>query len=380
MGKQTLNLAVNWIDGMKINKDHFIATDLNLSRHLLNVYQTIVNPYNYGLLLQNRYKKQALNVVIDIDSQAYVHAKVFTCSAITKGGVRIEIDEAHFADSELAAELPSASISKDELNNNEYYLALTIDTSKRVPFGIADPEEQPPRLPYVIPGINLSIHKSNELESIKSANSLLIGRLIYVDEKPQLDEDYIPPCQTIFSHPKLAEYHAQLVKILGQIEIDLINILKRIKEKKQSTSIAITVADVIDSLLLYMSVHLVEFRRMARYYPPVYIFEHMSAIARNVSNAINKQATADREELLNYIQDWSNLKQGEFEELIAKAIEYYYDHDDINKSINHLAPFVNAISKVTNTLSNLDFIGKKKDRQIFVKEQKENPGSSFLVD
>jgi len=380
MGKQIISLPVNWIDGMKINKDHFIATDLNLTRQISNAYKAIVNPYNYGLLLQNNYKKQALNIVVDLDNQSFVHAKVFTCSAITKGGVRIEIDEAHFTDSDLAALLPHTSISADQLEGKIYYLALTVDPNKRVPFGIADPEEQPPRLPFVVPGFLLSLHAQEELESIKVGSSLIIGRLTYANEKPVLDDDYIPPCQTIFSHPKLVEYHSQLVKILGQIEIDLINILKRIKEKKQSTSIALTVADVIDSLLIYMSVHLVEFRKMARYYQPVFIFEHMSAIARNINNAINKQATADREELLNYIQDWSNLKQGEFEELIAKAVEYEYDHDDINESIVHLAPFVNAISKVTSTLSNLDFIGKKKDRQIFVKEQKESSGSSFLVD
>ena len=91
-------------------------------------------------------------------------------------------------------------------------------------------------------------------------------------------------------------------------------------------------------------------------------------------------ATSITSAMLNYIQDWSNLKQGEFEEMLVRAIEYKYDHDDISKSINGLAPFVNSISKVFNTLSNLDFIGKKKDRQIFVKEQKEKPGNSFLVD
>lgn len=380
MSKQTLNLPVNWIDGMKINKDHFIATDLNLSSQLLCTYQALVNPYNYGLLLHNNFKNQTLKIVVDVDNQAYVHAKVFNCSAVTKGGVRIEIDESQFTDNELAAELPHARFAENQLKEGDYYLALSVDIYKRVPFGVPDTEEQPPRLPYVIPGYFLSIHHATELESVKSENALIIGKLTFNDNTPKLDDDYIPPCQTIFSHPKLIEYHAQLVKVFGQIEIDLINIIKRIKDKKQSTSIALTVADVIDSLLLFMSINLVEFRKMARYYSPVFIFEQMAAIARTINNSINKQATGDREELLNYIQDWSNLKQGEFEELIVKAIEYKYDHDDINKSINTLAPFVNAIAKVTNTLSNLDFIGKKKDRQIFVKEQKESPGSSFLVD
>jgi hypothetical protein len=167
---------------------------------------------------------------------------------------------------------------------------------------------------------------------------------------------------------------------MGQIEIDIVDILHGIKDKKQGTNIAGTVADVANSILSFISVHMVEFRRIAKYNSPVYIFEQMATLARTINNAINKQSSADREEFLNYIQDWSTLKQGAFEELLINAIEYKYDHDDINKSIETMAPFVNAISKVFNVLSNLDFIGKKKDRHIFVKEQKSKPGNSFLVD
>ena len=380
MRNQTHHLPVNWIDGMKINKEHFIATDKSVTSQVMNTYEAFINPYNYGLLLQTSSHTKELNIVIDIDNQKFIHAKVYNCHAVTKGGIRIEIRNDFFSGKELATAIPELEIKAGELTESEYYLALSVDTEKRVPHGETNPDEHPPRLPFVLPAYELSIHSHQDLESTKTDHSLIIGKLLFKDSSLQLDEEYIPPCQTIYSYPKLAEYHAQLVKVLGQIEIDLVSILKRVKEKKQSTTIALTVADVIDSLLLFMSVNLVEFRKMARFYPPIFIFEQMAAIARNVNNSINKQATTDREELLNYIEDWSNLKQGQFEELIAQTIEYKYDHEDINKSINHLAPFVNAISKICNTLSNLDFIGKKKDRQIFVKEQKEKPGSSFLVD
>ena len=380
MKKQIHHLPVNWIDGMKINKEHFIATDKSVSNQVINTYEAFINPYNYGLILQTSGNTKELNIVIDIDNQKFIHAKVYNCSAVTKGGIRIEIKNDFFSVDELSTAVPQIEVASSELSESEYYLVLAIDTEQRIPYGVANPDEHPPRLPFVLPAYKLSIHSDQNLESIKTDHSLIIGKLLFKDGSLQLDEEYIPPCQTIYSHPKLAEYHAQLVKVLGQIEIDLVSILKRVKEKKQSTTIALTVADVIDSLLLFMSVNLVEFRKMAKFYPPIFIFEQMAAIARIVNNSVNKQATTDREELLNYIEDWSNLKQGEFEELIAQTIEFKYDHDDINKSINHLAPFVNAISKICNTLSNLDFIGKKKDRQIFVKEQKEKPGSSFLVD
>ncbi|WP_297086284.1 type VI secretion system baseplate subunit TssK [uncultured Draconibacterium sp.] len=380
MSTSNQHFPVNWIDGMKINKDHFIATDLNISQQVKNTYLAFVNPFNYGLLLENNVGGKHSQILLDIDAQNTVHAKVVNCSAVTRGGIRIDIKDNYFAGQDLETSIPKISVAEQEVKTQDLYIALSANPYQRKPFGIPDENETPPRMPFVLPGYTLSLHPVSQIDSIRTGNTLVVGKIIFKGEKPELDEDYIPPCQTIYSHPKLAEYHAQLLKVIGQIEIDIVSILKRIQDKRQSTTIAETVADVANSLLLFLDVNVIEFRNMAKYYPPVFIFEQMAALARNLNNSINKQSTANREELLNYIQDWSNLKQGEFEEMLAKAIDYHYDHDDIHASINGLAPFVNAISKICNTLSNLDFIGKKKDRQIFVKEQKEKPGSSFLVD
>lgn len=380
MDNTKINLPVNWIDGMKVNKGHFISTDNSFIEQIRNVYSSFLNPFNYGLLLRNETRNNPVKIQIDIDNQGYIHVKVLNCNAITPSGCRIEINEANFSDNELLAEMPYLKFTQEKVNSKEYFICLTVNLFERVPFGIPNPEEIPPRLPSVMPGYHLSVHGSEEKDTISGPNSLIIGKLIFIDNKPEIDESYIPACQLNYSHPKLAEYHAQLVKILGQIEIDVVDILRSIKTKKQVTSIAETVGDVSEAVLNFLGVHLVEFRKIARYFPPVYIFEQMAALARTINNAINKQPAAEKEELYNYIQDWSNLKQGEFEKLLTDAIEFDYDHNDINSSIQKLAPFINDMSQIFHTLSNLDFIGKKKDRQIFVKEQKEKPGSSFLVD
>lgn len=380
MDNKKVNLPVNWIDGMKVNKDHFISTDNNFIAQTKNIYSSFLNPFNYGILLQSEEYKNPARINIDIDNQGCVHVKVLNCNAITRGGSRIEINETNFLESELSAFMPQLKLSQEKISNKDCFICLSVNLFERVPFGIPNPEELPPRLPSVMPGYHLSVHSLEEKSTIAGSNSLIIGKLIFIDDKPEIDESYIPACHVIYSHPKLAEYHKQLVKILGQIEIDVVDILRSIKTKKQVTNIAETVAEVSGSVLNFLGVHLVEFRRIAMYYPPVFIFEQIAALARTINNAINKQPSAEKEELYNYIQDWSNLKQGEFEKLLVDAIEYDYDHDDINKSIQKLAPFINDMSLIFHTLSNLDFIGKKKDRQIFVKEQKEKPSSSFLVD
>lgn len=371
---------VNWIDGMKVNKNHFISTDNNIASQVRNVYSTIINPFNYGLLLQKEENATQVKILTDIDGQGFVHVKLLNCIALTRGGYFIDINESQYTDQGLSAAIPQAKISKDKLTGKEYLICLSVNLFERVPFGIPDPEELPPRLPGVTPGYHLTVHDTEEKRSISGANSMIIGRLVTIHDKPEIDDSYIPACHAVYSHPRLAEYHTQLLRILGQLEIDAIDILRSIKTKKQVTGIAETVGEVSGSLLVFLGVHLVEFRKMGMYYPPVFIFEQMATLARTISNTINQQPAAEKEELYNYIQDWSSFKQGEFEKLLTDAIEFDYDHDDINSSIQKLAPFVNGISQMFHTLSNLDFIGKKKDRQIFVKEQKEIPGNSFLVD
>ncbi len=380
MNNKRIDLPVNWIDGMKVNKNHFIATDNNIAQQVKNTYLSFITPFNYGLLLHPEGNIAPLNIVIDIDNQAYVHVKVLNCRAITRGGSRIEIQDNYFSENDLSEAMPQVKLDSKNIVDKDYYIALTVNSFERVPYGIPDIEENPPRLPNVLPKYSLSVHAEDEVNTVRNENSLIIGKLHIVNSKPEIDENFIPPCQTIYSHPKLVEYHAQLVKVMGQIEIDIIDILHGIKDKKQSTSIAGTVEDVSNAILIFIGVHMVEFRNIAKYNSPVYIFEQIAALARIIINSINKQSSEAREEFLNYVKDWSGLDQGVFRDMLNSAVEYKYSHDDINESINGMAPFVNAISKVCNTLSNLDFIGKKKDRHIFVKEQKEKPGNSFLVD
>lgn len=373
-------LPVNWVDGMKINKEHFILSDQNIIRSLKNVQSQFLNAYNYGLVLPETDGQYSLKLSTDLDNQGFVHVKVIRCHALTRDGSGIDIDSGYFTGEEYSASLPQAKIEPGGDPGGAYYISLTVNIFSRNPFGTADPDETPPRLPFVMPGYRLTLHPASDKKSIRSENSLIVGKLVFLDRKPELDESYIPPCQSMYCHPKLAEYHAQLLKIFGQLEVDLVDILQGIKEKKQSTSIAGSVAEVAQALLIFTGSNLSGLRRSARFFPPVYIFEQISAIARLINNAINIQSRADREELLNYVADWSNLRQGEFEDLIKQAVEIEYDHDDINQVIVKTEPFLRGLSKIFNTLSNLEFIGKKKDRQIFVKEQTEKPAKSFLVD
>lgn len=380
MENNTSYLPVNWMDGMKINKDHFISSDHYLSMQLKQLCSAFLTPFSYGLLRPENGNGPSLVMQTFLDNQGYVHVRIIRLSAVTRDGSRIEIDTQGKPADELSALLPHLSFLPEQGSPDPLYLCLSVNLYERVPCGNPDPDEIPPRLPWAAPGYHLSLHSPEKKRSITTGHSLIIGKLKFEGEKPEFDEGFIPACQATGCHPALGEFFAATLKLLGQLEIDVVDILRSINDKKQTTSIAATVAAVSEAILGYLGSSMAALRQSGIYQPPVFLFEHMASLARTINNAINKQSAADKEEMYNYIEDWSNLKQGDFESMLRDTVGFIYDHDDISLSLEKIRQFIHAVSRIFNTLSNLNFIGRKKDRQIFVKEQKEKPGSSFLVD
>src|SRR5450631_2309193 len=82
-------LPVNWIDGMKINKSHFIAQDNALLFQLVQTVSGVLNDLNYGLLPPNPDSK-GLKLFLSSDNQQKIQVRMQSCRAVTAGGYYIE--------------------------------------------------------------------------------------------------------------------------------------------------------------------------------------------------------------------------------------------------------------------------------------------------
>jgi hypothetical protein len=112
--------------------------------------------------------------------------------------------------------------------------------------------------------------------------------------------------------------------------------------------------------------------------PPIQLFMFVASAARVIRNTIDSNAASAKEELLNYFTNWSELKQGDFEKLLVYCINFEYKHYDILFSIEQFTEFIQIIALLFDKLESLAYIGKKKETNIFVKEQKSK--RSFLAD
>ena len=371
---------VNWVDGMKINKSHFIGIENAAMDRIKDALACGLNENNYGLLPSLNAGGDPLKVVMTIDNQKTLRVKIFECRAVTPGGARIEIAENGSDTRGFAVPFPENTFSLPESGSETtVYVALVVDPFSRVPFGDADPAEEPPRYPWVTPAYRVHIIPEEQLtEKQMGPYFLLIGKIRIAEQKPELVKDYIPPCTTVHSLSRLMRAHADFDQFFGQLELDILKILNKISEKEQSNVLARVVAHLSEKVLYFLSTGILEFRWKVVDQPPLFMFEYVARLARVIKNTIDSNSGEAKEELLNYFTDWCNLKQGEFEKNLISTINFRYDHSNCYGTLNQMMKFTEVIATLFNKLSILEYIGKKKDTNIFVKEQ--TGKKSFLAD
>lgn len=372
-------LNVNWEDGMKINKAHFIQQDNVFAEKLNATNAAFLNNKNYGLLPPGNHSESSIKTVIKIDNQEFLKVKVFYCRAVSQGGAHIEIMEEHNLP-ELMVNISKEIELATKGDASDYYILLSIDVFNKQPFGELDANEEPPRFPHAFPTFKVNVISEKQVlkEGIHPF-SFFIGKMNINKDNPEIYDDYIPSCRTVNSHKELIDFYNTVEKFFSKLELDLLNIVRKIKEKNQDSSLAQSVFFLSDKLLQYITNNHLKLRWDIPDNSPIMLFEYVATAGRVIRNSIDSISASDKEEMLNYFTNWTELKQGDFEKLLIYCINFEYYHSDILVSIEQFGEFIQIISTLFDKLESLAYIGKKKETNIFVKEQKTKK-RSFLAD
>ncbi len=376
---------VNWIDGMKINKDHFIAMENSILEIVKNAEQNNVSPVNYGLLSQHSDLESSLDLTISVDGQSTIEVVLNTCRAITLGGYQIELT------SNINGVLGGAGHSLKQRydtsnEEKEWYVVLSVNPFERVEAGNSEIGEEPPRRPYVFPRYHLDI-----LPSIGSSNQemglhhVTIGKIRLSGDNPVVDQDFIPPCRSVQSHPDLKFIYTELGSFLNQMESFSLHIIQKIHQKKQSNDLANIALYLSEQVMRYLNENITEFRLVDKFGPPIDMITKLINLARVIKGSLDVYVGTGKENFLNYLTNWCDLNQGAFENILVDTIELEYKHGDINSAMVKVSSFTKLMLSLFKKLSELEYIGKKAESGIFVKEesveQSELKGRrSFLLD
>ncbi|SDD98899.1 hypothetical protein [Niabella drilacis] len=361
-------LRVNWSDGMKLNKELFIAQDNAAAAAAYQLAATGLTPFRYGLLPGEK----NFNVRMSVDNQNTIRISVLSLKALTQGGFPVTIDA--FTDAAATDGVPAAAL---EINVNQQatcWAVLLVNPFERNPAGSIDPAETPARFPYVKAGFSVLIADDREIpQYTQHPAALIIGKIAVNGNAAYIDEDYIPPCMATAAYADLLGLHAELDQFLAGLEQACSQIVQKIYKKSQQNALSELARFLCDRMMLFLGPTITEYRWDIIYEPPAKMLGPIAALARVIKNTIDLRIGSGKDELMSYLCEWCELNQGALEALLNEMALLRYNHNDVNENIRQIVQFARVIGKLFTTLSNLEFIGKRKDAGLFVKEEQTFP-------
>ncbi|HTN45463.1 MAG TPA: hypothetical protein VL098_03890 [Flavipsychrobacter sp.] len=368
MKDQLKYFPVNWIDGMKINKNHFIAQDNAWNNALADTAALNLSPVHFGVLPASVAGEDNFSVSISVDNQGTLRASVRSCQAVTSGGVRISLPSSAESNSDG---VPAASFDfKVSGSEAVYWIVLTANPFERIPAGSPDVSEDPPRYPNVIPSYKLQVISASQYGQFAgNPYALTVGKVRVNGNDIRVDEEYIPPTYSVSANPDLLALHGELDHYLSTLELRSTQIVQKIFKKSQQNDLSELVMFLCDRVMLFIGQTITDFRWSAVHDTPAKLFSSIAGLSRVMKNTIDLRIGSGKEELMNYLSEWCDLNQGELENLFTTVANMRYDNNDINSNIGDTVRFVKVTGKLFDTLANLEFIGKRKDSGIFVKEE-----------
>lgn len=372
----------NWVDGMKIHRQHFIDSENALLDAVRDAQATSLQVFNYGLLPPLAGEKSSIDINTATAGSRKFKVVVTHCRAVTAGGCRIEILPG------IHPELASDGGDEDfgGGKSGAYYAIISVDPYNREPYGPAAAEEYPPRNASRITAYRLSLVAGEEIDAGSlGANHMPVARFTMRGGELVRDNEYIPPCAVVSAHPGTKSLYNEIAGRLNQIQDFSTVIVRKAAEAGHTSNTAIVsnTTKICRECVAHISRHFFSFRTLARNQSPVHMANTVVQLASVINSEVNLVAVKEKEELLQYFAYWNELSPGKFEELIGGVLNADYNHDDIFTFYQPLLYFLRVWTELLEKLKDLKLVGQRKEGFDFggrtMESQKEQKRGKFNI-
>jgi hypothetical protein len=165
---------------------------------------------------------------------------------------------------------------------------------------------------------------------------------------------------------------------LENIQKYIFTINQKILSDSSPTNIAKTANHILNQLLSPIELVITDLKTQKYEIPVIRLVTGIINLATQYDNFMRLCLPKDKEKYINYLSSWINLSTGEYESIFKKFKTHKYNHNNIANSVEIIDEFLNIHEILLQKISELSFIGKKKDTNIFVKEHKSK--HNFLLD
>lgn len=219
--------SVNWKDGMLVSQQHLKEQERYFEELLR--WTLFHLPHEYGLVKGPMHAGDPLDLDVRMEGDIL---RVFlrTCTAVTQGGHLIYVTDANQGDEPVFAH---KQVSLEKTERIGVYLVVKPNSKKEV--GDPDPDEDPPRFPYLTSRYELVL---GEVPKLSDGIFLQVGELEVMEGKVEPSRDFIPPCMTISSFSRLQDQIARFYTTLEGIQRNALNTLEGFARRSQAESLS----------------------------------------------------------------------------------------------------------------------------------------------
>ena len=360
-------LPINWTDGVKLTKDHFTENYFNFIT-VVNDYNNVrLNEFNYGIIDAASETSFQLDSKIESDTHLIVTLK--QCNIIAKNGHHISFNSKIYGE-----DFPQASINATDLDQNvtdTFYVVVSINPYKLIPVGIPDPEIIPLHHPHVAPEIKLHIINQNAINQNFLESYFLILKKFKLQNGTFVEnKKYIAPVVKAKNNATLMQFISNVNTELHQIYDYSIKINKKNIQNSSNNKLVLNTFSLCDKIIQFYVENNFYLKNIAKEESPIFMSEKIIILANSLLSALTIMDEKEKEMLLQYYYEWVDVKPSELLGILFTVKDIVYDHNDINATLDKLDQFSGILKKLWKKLSELEYIGLRKDNIVISEETK----------
>ncbi len=360
---------VNWIDGMKMSRNHFLELQQAIEDRVRDERGRLAYHADHGLLPGRHNAKPSLDYELTFDGRNRFTLKLRQCRAVTQGGDRIEVLSGSEPDGtglSRTVEVPDALM----LEGTELDLLVKIDSLNMEPYGVPNTQESPPRHPFLRPTCTLEWAPTAELRPEGYGLSVFtVARIRATGGELVHDTDHVPSCVSVSALPRLEDFHAQYYRFLREAEQNLFKIVIRLNMREKRTDLSDAVDVYCRGAIAFLERGLVDFQMHGNQMAPRLMVANAVSFARTLRYSIELLTGKGKDELLNYINTVIAVTPGDYLQTLTRLTDLEYRHTDLKDPLVRILEFCRVNRKLFDEWVRLDYIGQRKNEDIFIHEE-----------
>jgi hypothetical protein len=341
---------VNWQDGMKIDRNHFLDSDYfhieqkNVSRNIF------LNENKFGLL-PDKDKTKSINTIKLMLEGEMIRITHYRIAILMLNGMVLSIDSDDLAAKVIDLDKIPVKFKSGEIKENEFFLMIKVNPFEGIEIGNYTSDDMLMRRPYLIPSFEFVLVSDKKGKESYFGNDFLIySKILIRNNELIVDPEFIPPVTAILSHELLIKYHNYVYESINQIEIFLLEIAKKYGNMNPE-SFRDTLLILSNNMLNAIARIKVEIKHTLLYEPPIELIIRLKELANILNYTLTMRTSIGKDRFLNEVNKIIGASKQEFEEMIKQVVNLEYRHYDISNSVAVTRDFLDQIYKIFKSLS-----------------------------